>query len=173
MASAYYQRRLMKAVISHLRHLRQLAKSKRRFNRNVRKISKLFSMKVLLKAWKNVRGEERISHAIKRGAPLTYCVKYSEYCRCVSCMAEKQAQMDIVPQRQVTYHESNKESLNKLTCKTLPSTQELQQESSRVLPLSKLYTASGEMLPTATSMGYFGLQAVPLSTRQNGSSSSG
>ena len=55
MARAYFRRRLMREVLGVLVRNRVAAKKKRRLNRSVRQVGRLFRLKLLLKAWKNIR----------------------------------------------------------------------------------------------------------------------
>ena len=61
----------------------------------------------MIKAWIRVVGQKRLKKALSgEGKPITYCVKFSEFCKCESCMAEREVQADIVPRR-------NQESISK------------------------------------------------------------
>jgi hypothetical protein len=55
MARAYFRRRVMREVLEVLVKNRVAVKKKRRLNRSVRQVGRLFRLKVLLKAWKNIR----------------------------------------------------------------------------------------------------------------------
>jgi hypothetical protein len=55
MARAYFRRRVMREVIEVLLKNNVTLKKKRRLNRSVRQVGRLFRLKVLLKAWKNIR----------------------------------------------------------------------------------------------------------------------
>lgn len=53
---------------------------------------------MLLRAWKQLRQEQRLKNAIgRRAAPLQYCVKYSEFCKCLDCLSSRTAEADILP----------------------------------------------------------------------------
>ena len=55
MARAYFRRRVMREVLDVLVKNRLAIKKKRRLNRSVRQVGRLFRLKVLLKAWKYIR----------------------------------------------------------------------------------------------------------------------
>jgi hypothetical protein len=55
MARAYFRRRVMREVLEVLVKNRVAVKKKRRLNRSVRQVGRLFRLKLLLKAWKNIR----------------------------------------------------------------------------------------------------------------------
>ena len=55
MARAYFRRRVMREVFEVLVKNRVAIKKKRRLNRSVRQVGRLFRLKVLLKAWKYIR----------------------------------------------------------------------------------------------------------------------
>ena len=55
MARAYFRRRVMREVLEVLVKNRVAIKKKRRLNRSVRQVGRLFRLKLLLKAWKNIR----------------------------------------------------------------------------------------------------------------------
>ncbi len=80
MARAYFRRRVMREVLEVLAKNRVAVKKKRRLNRSVRQVGRLFRLKLLLKAWKNIRQGERLKNAIgeRTRKPLKYCIKYSE-----------------------------------------------------------------------------------------------
>jgi hypothetical protein len=97
LARVFHSRRLQSSVIRALfRHLVK-AKQVRKVKRRVRDVTRLFRLKRLLKAWLTVGGESRIRNALKKEGLIKYCVKYSEYCKCEGCAAERMAQADIVP----------------------------------------------------------------------------
>ena len=86
LSRVFYQRALIRRAIASFVKNQKQAKLKRRLNRREREVSRMFQQKVLLSAWrKAVVGEHRIGNAINRREPLSYCVKFSEYCKCESC----------------------------------------------------------------------------------------
>ena len=80
MARAYFRRRLMREVLGVFVKNRVASQKKRRLQRSVRKVSRMFRLKVLLRAWQKIRQMDRLKHAIapKTRKPLKYCIKYSE-----------------------------------------------------------------------------------------------
>lgn len=60
MARVYWERRLKREVLNSLAKVLIEVKRKKRFRRNVRHIGRLFKLKLLLRAWIQVRGTERI-----------------------------------------------------------------------------------------------------------------
>lgn len=111
-----------------------------------------------------MRAERRVSAHYDKRKPLTYCVKYSEFCRCITCLNERQFHADIVPEWHAVDHDATagtaanaattttfENHVIKKSIQILDSPPRLRNQrndsSSRVLPLAEIYKEERRQQP--------------------------
>ena len=91
----------MSRVLIKLAEKTKKMKKRRRFNKNIRTITKFFRLKTIFRAWKlNCLNKATIMRSFagnQNKGKLTYCVKYTDFCRCEACIYERERMANIVP----------------------------------------------------------------------------
>ena len=79
--------------------MKRIKKLKRQ-NRNIRKLCRLFQLKTIMREWKKTNAtilKNKQGRAKKE--VLNFCIKYSDYCKCLNCEHVREKIADIVPVR--------------------------------------------------------------------------
>ncbi|CDW86026.1 UNKNOWN [Stylonychia lemnae] len=101
LARAFHERRLkqrimMKGWKDAIKKLKLIKKNRR----SIRQLRKLFKLKTLFKAWRKFIKQATLLKSFPRAPKsLTYCVKYTQFCKCEECSYYRERTSDIVPMR--------------------------------------------------------------------------
>ena len=82
-----------------------------------------------------------MANGAKREHQLTFCVRYSDFCRCERCDAYREVMADIMPDSQKTLINSQKRTLVK---EATMIDEKKNRGKGKVIPLRELYADSGE-----------------------------